>query len=106
MATVEIPLDSTYPSFTFSLELELVVYNFAFYYNFRTSNWYMGIYQSSGVPIVLGVPLYSQWSLLGHYVIAEKPQGIFYCYDTEGQLANPGRHDLGARVKLLYEEST
>lgn len=99
-----LPVTSDSPNYKFEIDLDKISYFFSFQWNDRFGRWMMSIFNASqkplieGVPIVLNSPLYRQYSIPG------LPPGDLFAYDPAGDDTEPGRNDLGNRVRLCYVE--
>lgn len=105
MATLELPVRSDVKAYSFSLELDGLLYTFRFRFNDRTGLWSMDIADSidndilNGVSLLINVPLIDVTKTL-------LPPGEFILIDETGEDRNPGADDLGNDIKLLYQEAT
>ena len=105
MSLFEIPLPQTDgQKFTFSASLSGVLYQFSFYFNERTQTWSFGIADSGGSDIALGLACRLNYDLLAFVSDSRTPPGLLMLTDTGGKFVPPGRNDLGARVKLIYDD--
>ena len=105
MAVLNIPVNSEVAAYSFTIELERVIYLFRFRFNFRKSRWMMDIATRDGINIVVGVPMVSAISLFDRFKNPLLPPGDFMVYDTTGKLNSPGFSDFGKTIQLLYFES-
>ena len=103
--TIELPVRSDFPSYTFQIDLEEVSFIFKFRFNERMQRWIMDINDADENPILSGVPVLTAIPLTDEYVVDGLPPGRFIAINQTGTNANPLRDDLGNDVKLLYEES-
>lgn len=99
---VEIPLTSDFSSVQFQTILELQVYGFKFEWNQRYERWSMSLYDSNDQPLIQAVPVMSGPDVLEQYVYDGMPPGKLVFADTSGENIDPGRQDLGDRVRLFY----
>ncbi len=106
MATLELPVRSDLPAFTFRQELEGSVYTLGFRFNERIAQWIMDILSEQEVPIVMGIPVLTEVEMTERFKYLSIPQGYFVCIDETGKQRNPDRDTFGDEVKLLYVEST
>lgn len=105
MAIKVLPVKSDFPSYDFSIELDGNIYILGFRFNTRLNTWMMSISGEDGTELLKNIPIHTYSDITAQYVDSALPQGIFLAYDTEGELANAGRNDLGNRVQLLYQEA-
>jgi hypothetical protein len=102
---IEIPVltDSTglvRPAFTIIVNLGT---NFAltFHWNARAETWYFEIATAdreplaSGLPVRVGSPIYQ-------FLVSGMPLGLFAAIDTSTSGEDPGREDLGKRVRIYF----
>lgn len=99
---VEIPLvEDGQSHFTQITSLDGVDFLFEFRWNEREQRWYMDLYEADGTPVVTGIKVVADWSLLRLVVRDLRPAGEIYSYDTTGE-GDPRLGDLGTRVRLIY----
>lgn len=101
MAIVQIPTRTDSDNYTLTVTLEGTAYDLTLEWSYRASCWTLsiagvvdGLAVRVGYPLLVGVPT------------AGRPPGDLVAFDTAGQDLDPGLTDLGARVLLLYQEST
>lgn len=105
MAIVEIPLRSTIPSYKFRIPLEGIFYTFKFEWNTRMTKWMFSILTQDETPIIEGVPCITNYQFVKRFSQSNLPPGKIFLVDTSGDKIDPGRYDLGERVKMFYEEN-
>jgi len=105
MSIIEIPVRSDIPFYDMEITLERTAYFLEFYFNKRKDRWMMDILNQEKMPILVGTPLLTNVELLDKFAFEDTPPGLFLVLDLEGEQLNPGRNDLGDRVKLIYEEA-
>ncbi len=105
MALLEIPVRSDIPAYTFSIELEGVVYVMIFTFNARYDRWFMDIKTNEEVDLLLGVPLIASIPLTDRFKDDRLPPGTFVVVDLTGENRDPTRFELGEDMKLVYQES-
>ena len=105
MAFLEIPTNSDSEHFDFEIDLEGVVYTLEFSYNKRRDLWNMSIIDLSGNLLLGNLPLLTDVPLTDQYVDEELPPGRFIMLDETGEQRDAGRNDLGATIKLFYDEA-
>lgn len=103
MAKVQLPLRSDAPFFDFSVELDGVSYGFAFAWNTRSQQWTVQLLTAEEDPVAVS-PLVIDLPLFFRSRDARKPPGLLLAVDTSGEGADPGLHDLGSRVVVIYFE--
>jgi hypothetical protein len=67
-------------------------------------SWTVNIYDAGREPIATGLNAVPDWSLLSRCSDPRKPVGRLYLVDITGRGIPPGRNDLGARVRLTYDD--
>ena len=105
MAFLEIPTSSDSENFNFEIDLEGTVYTLEFSYNKRRDLWIMSILDASENLLLGGIPLLTSIPLTDQYVDENLPPGRFILLDETGQNKDAGRNDLGATIKLFYDEA-
>jgi hypothetical protein len=106
MALLELPVRSDLPSYDFLVSLQQTTYKFRFKFNARLNRWIMSISDELGDPVLAGVPVLTNLSLLRQYNQEELPPGLIYALDTNGVGDNASVDILfGDQVKLLYDEA-
>lgn len=106
MAAIDLPNRPDLVRYSFGLELEGRSYGFEFYWNDRAAAWFFHLSDDNGDPILSGRRVSVGIPLLWRFADARLPPGELTAIDTAGAGVDPGLSDLGARVKLLYFEST
>jgi hypothetical protein len=99
MAEIIIPLRSDIFQYSFTKELDGVVYSFKIGYNLRVNSWRMGI---GG--LVIPIRLAGGGDLLRQFHHLEVPPGEMRITDLDGNFADPDKTNLGDRVILVYTE--
>lgn len=101
---VEIPIASLNAVWSESVNLDGVVYRLTFTWNTRSSSWSMTIAENDGTPIVSGIKLLPQISLLQRHKDERLPPGVLYAFDViDGDNAErPTKSELGAKLQLIY----
>lgn len=100
---LEIPVRNDLPAYEFTILIENRVYAFSFRYNFRMKRWIMDIKTSDGEPLVMGILILVEQSLLGRFKNEELPEGMLIALNLGREHVNPEREDFGENVKLLYQ---
>lgn len=106
MATVQLPTRVSLPSYRYRIDLDGVTYVLDFIYNSRMEKWLVQVEDEEGNVLVAHVPIIVDWNLFGRFVQETMPSGIIAAYDSSGNQEDPGRFDLGARVKMVYQEAS
>lgn len=106
MATLVLPVRSDVAAFDFETDLEGRSFTFAFRWNARAGLWFVSIYDAIGAPVVEGRAVVLGSDLRGLGVDPRRPPGSVLAVETDGEIRDPGRRDLGGRVLIVYVEST
>lgn len=96
----ELPIDSTRDALTF-VELDGLTFGFRTYWNDRNKSWYMDVFDSELNPLLFGQRLGTD-SLISRY-LPTMPGNLILVSTDARDTSDPGRSDLGERVKLMYE---
>lgn len=105
MAIREIPLRTDVANSKFNLPIEGTFYTLEFRWNSRMSNWFMDIKTLNEESILNGIPVFTNFDLIGRFKNILLPEGELLFYDTSGEATDPTRYDLGERVVLFYKEA-
>jgi hypothetical protein len=73
-----------------------------FSWNSRAVLWYLDTADAAGVDVCRGVACVVGMDLFGAIPGESRPAGQLWIQDTSGRRAEPGRHDLGRRHRVLY----
>ena len=102
---VIIPTRTDLGRYRFSIELTGVVFIFALAFNRRDQHWYLSLFDNAGEPIRQGVRVTPNFPLFRQLTQQGRPDGFVFAIDPQGDL-EPGFADLGAQVKLTYEDGS
>ena len=105
MATYEIPVAPSVADQKFKVVLEEETFSLRCRWNASAAQWMLYVGDTLGdiivaMPMVLGIPFLAQRKS------TRLPKGELVCIDTSSQDEEAGLADLGARVKLIYIDST
>jgi hypothetical protein len=75
-------------------------YNIIFRYNSRDERWRMDIYKDED-PVILGVKIMENQSLLGRYILEGFDHGDIFCVRNKNDKKLCGRDNLG--IGLAYQ---
>jgi hypothetical protein len=103
MSTVVIPTSSSLDHYSQQVTLDGVTYILEFAWNRRAERWFMSISDGEG-PIATGMKVVADRPLLTYVSNTRRPPGELMALDTSGGEIDPGLHDLGDRVLLMYRE--
>ena len=95
----EIPLNKDDGNQEFNITLDNELFKLGFIYNTRMLRWFMNIYDSQGISIVLGIGLLRGVNLLEQYRYKSVPKGGLYVIGEEEMTED----NFGDTVKLYYE---
>lgn len=99
MATIIIPLRNDIFHYSFTKELDGVVYAFRIRYNRRADSWILDF-----TDVVNGIRLSGGQDLLRQFKHLEVPPGRLEITDLDGKFTEPNKTNLGDRVILQYTE--
>lgn len=99
--SVTLPLRNDLTDFSFTTQLDNASYSFRFWWNERSTSWFMTISDEAG-NIFSNVPLVVDFPLGTRNRSTRMPPGRLIAQDLTGARQNPGLNDLGTRVVLLY----
>jgi hypothetical protein len=104
MTMYKLPLTSNKPHYR--MELDLDGSNYAIYMNWndRARGWFMSLELPDGTQLMDGRRVVLSWPLLARITDPRRPPGEIVCLDTSGEDREPGRHDIGERVQVLYAD--
>jgi hypothetical protein len=105
VAKIECPTRNDIPAYFYRILLEKVSYTLWLNFNDRMGRWVIAIGDESGNQIVGNVPVVVGYPLFARYKDTRLPPGIIWAWDSANTNEDPGRYDLGDRVRLIYEES-
>ncbi len=104
MSTLTVPTRTDLGAYTFQVELDSLVYRFAFQFNDREGFWYLSIADESGVAIRSGIKVVVNTPLFRLIASEDAPPGELLAIDTTNADNEPGLTDLGESVLLTYVE--
>lgn len=102
MAIRKINTDSTLSSYTQRTILDGREYLLTLQWNQRAAAWFLSIADQEGDPIADGLRLVANWPVNRNLTDARGPFGLIIPLDTSGAGLDPGLHELGDRVLLVY----
>lgn len=106
MAILQIPTSPDAPFYSQVSQLEGVDYGLVFVYDQRENCYYLSIEDVAGNPIVKGVKLVCNVSLIGHFSIESLPPGVLFVLSSDVfNQTPPGIDELGSRCQLMYATS-
>lgn len=79
-----------------------VEYELRWRWNARAGAWYMDLLDAGGAMLATGRRLVVNASLWGRRVDERMPPGQLWALDTSRSPQDPGLHDIGQRVRLVY----
>jgi len=107
MTMFEIPLPTRAQEgvpFSFRVSLFGVLYGFSFKPNLSGDYWSFDLLGPDGLPIASGVKAVENYSLLSRCSNQDKPPGYLWLIDTSSSRTHPTIADLGARLRLVYDD--
>lgn len=106
MADLELLTRKDLPAYFYVVTLEGAQYRLDFRYNERMGKWFLKISDPTGVELMGAVPITASCPLFNRFRRANLPPGTLVAFDSSGKNQDPGRFDLGDRVRLIYQESS
>jgi hypothetical protein len=106
MALQVIPTTPGEPYYSQTTRLDGRDYLLRFSYNQRLERWFLDLHDEEGTPLVQGLRLIANWSLLRSYQWDERiPQGKLFVGDVTGDGTPPTLNELGTgrRCQLYYQ---
>lgn len=89
------------PAFTVVTTLDNATYNLSFHWNSRAATWFFALASSDQTPLISSCAVRAN-NALYTISVAGTPLGVFFVFDTSGQGLDPGREDLGKRVRVYF----
>jgi len=106
MASVELPTRRDLPAYNYRIDLDGTTYTLYFNYNDRMGKWMVAVGDEQGAVIIGYVPIIVNWPLFNRFKDDALPPGTLAAYDSANTNLDPGRFDLGERVRMVYEEAS
>ena len=100
-----VPFAPDVPDQRFKTALDGETFTLRARWNARAATWFLSIADADG-ELAAGLPLTLGSAPLRQLSDRRLPRGPLLCIDTTGRGEDAGLSDLGARVKVLYYEST
>lgn len=100
-----IPIPSNNAKFSFSINLDGVVYRFTFTFNTRQLSWDLLLAEQDGTPILSGVKILPGIELLFRHKDSRLPGGLIHIIDPQNleKGLRPTRNSLSSQaIRLLY----
>lgn len=87
------------------IELSGTIFILEFKWNALNEFWVMNIYTSTNDPIILGIKIVPDYSLLDQYpAVSGRPIGDIVCQNIVGSRDEISRFDMSQKFELLYYE--
>jgi len=104
MSITVIPTNSARTHYTQETLLDGVAFQLGFAWNARQVAWYMSLRKGDGTSMLEGIRLVVGMPLLRKLEVEGRPLGdiLALAEATQDVQGDPGRYDLGDRVKLYY----
>ena len=102
---LNIPIDTSQPDHSFTLDLEGTVFLFKFRLNSRSGRWIMSIYTELEELIIGAIPLVINVGLIQRYGKSIIPRGEIYVLDLTGAEQEPTETSFGLTHLLVYVTS-
>lgn len=94
--------NATAAKFRFRSRLDGIYFAFRFLFNVRGDYWTLSLATSEGDPLLDGRKVVEGQDMLAQFKDPRLPPGQLFVDDTAGQDFDPGRNDLGRRVRIRY----
>jgi hypothetical protein len=108
MTIIELTTRNDLPAYQYVTALDGTTYQINLVWNSRMDNgngkWMLSLADAFGNPLIGAVPVIANWPLIKRFVFDGLPPGVLFAFDTSGQDMDPGRFDLGDRVRLFYQQ--
>lgn len=98
------PRNATAAKYRFRSRLDGAYYGIRMLYNTRGRYWTISMSNSEGDQILDGIKLVEGQDLIAQFKDTRLPPGQLIVDDTAGLDLDPGRYDLGRRVRIVYVE--
>lgn len=102
MSIVSIPVFIENASFTQTIVLDGINYKMRIYWNVRDEHWYFSLYLPDDTPVLTGIKMPVNYTLISSFFGENVPPGDFILFDESGNNEPCGRDELGDRCILLY----
>lgn len=98
-------LDSEHENYEASFQLDGETFGLRARYNNRVDSWFLTLIDADG-SIIVGSRRVTVGNLLFPWLVGRnRPAGQLLAIDTEDEDGDPGRHDLGSRVLVMYADA-
>ena len=105
MAVLVLPFDSDNVDYEILTSLDGADWLFRVRWEDRPAAWYFDLYTADRTPVLLGQRIATNTIL--NRAAKDTLQGSLFAISTDAlDTTDPGRNDLGNRVKVTYREST
>lgn len=101
MAQVDLPLDAQDPASSVEVSLGGVALVFAWAWNVRAEAWTCELRDTDGT-LLARSPLRAGRETFARFLAAKRIPGVIVVADLEGEGKDPGRDDLGTRVRVSF----
>lgn len=103
MAALIVPTPRNgYPNDTIRVALDGATYTFSWNWNQTEGVWYVSIGDADADPIVSGLRVVLNSSLVANVADPRRPPGALLVIDPSGGKVDPTLETLGSSVKLVY----
>lgn len=90
------------PNYQYQIILDKTTFNLAFKWNDFDSFWVMSIYDVGMNPIVIGIRMVLNYSLIRRFHYDTMPKGDIWAIDTTSSKLDIGLNDFQNGVSLIY----
>lgn len=105
MSVFQLPARPSVPAYRYRIDLDGEIFVLDYEYNSRMGKWLLQIEDEEGEVLIAHAPIIVNWPIFERFIQEELPAGVIAAYDSSGQNEDPGRFDLGSRVKMIYREA-
>jgi len=102
MSILLIPVFPEDASFTQTIAIENDTYQLHIYWNVRDKYWYFDLFLPDNTPVLTGVKMVVNYTLITSFYQENVPPGDFMLFDDSGNNEPCGRDELGSRCDFLY----
>lgn len=102
MSILLIPVFPEDASSTQTIAIEGDTYQLQIYWNVRDEYWYFSLFLPDNTPVLTGVKMVVNYTLISSFYQDNVPLGDFVLFDDSGNNDPCGRDELGSRCAFLY----
>lgn len=103
MAIQEIPTRTDISLYSFTVDLDEVVFTISLTYNVRAERWFFSLLDIDGNPLRQGLKMVANWALTLPWTQQGRPGGELYATNPQND-DDPTRDTLGTTAVFVYDE--